>query len=59
MSTYGIAGAQTKVHNNSWNKCGLALTMPNFVALGQEVCDISAVENFCSQESGTEFIKIA
>ena len=33
-------------------KCRLArpITLPNFVALRQKVCDISAVEKFCSAE---------
>ena len=45
---------------NSGNKCLLArpLMLPNFVTLQQEVCEISAAENFCSRKSGPKFAKI-
>jgi len=31
--------------------------LPNFVALRQELCKISAVENLCSRKSGPKFTK--
>jgi len=45
---------------NSWNKSPLArhLTLPNFVALRQEVCEIYH-ENLYSRKSGPTFTKIA
>jgi len=48
MSPRGIAGPSDKSSPDSVNKCRLAraATLPNFVALRQEVCEISAVENF-------------
>jgi len=45
---------------NSGKMCPLArpLTLPNFVALRQKLCEISAVENLCSRKSGPNFTKI-
>jgi len=58
MPPHGITGPPDQSSLNSGNKCRLAkpLTLPNFVELRQKVCEISAVENFCSPEM---FIKIA
>ena len=58
MSPHGIAGPPDKSSSNSknWKKCWLArpLMVPNFVALRQEVCEISNVKNFCSPEKWTK-----
>jgi len=57
ISPHGIAAAVDPSSPNSGTKCQLArpLTMPNFVALRQEVCEISAVENFCFPKKWTKF----
>jgi len=34
------------------------LTLPNFVALRQQVCEVSAVENLSCWKSGSNFIKM-
>jgi len=43
------------------NRCPLTspLTFPNVVALQRKVCDISAVEKFCSQKKWPKFTKMA
>ena len=50
-----IAGPMDRSSTNSGNKCRLArpLTLPNFVALQQEICEISAVKNLCSRKSSS------
>ena len=59
MLPYKIAGPHQSLRNLG-KKCPLArsLTMHNFVAIRQEVSDISTVENFCSRKSGPKFTKI-
>jgi len=45
---------------NLGNKCPLASpqTLSNFVALGQELCEISAGQNLCFPKSGSKFTKM-
>jgi len=35
------------------------MTLPNFIMLRQEVCELSAVGTFCSWKSGPKFTKIS
>jgi len=55
---FGIPGSKSP---DLENKCPLArsLTLPNLVAVRQEVCDICAVENLSSRKSGPKFTNIA
>jgi len=50
MSPHGIARSQNQSSSNSGKKCPLARppTVQNFVAIRQEVSEISAIENLCS-----------
>ena len=50
MSPHGIAGPQNQSSPNSGKKCPLAraLTMQTFVAIRQEVFEISAIKKLCS-----------
>jgi len=64
MSPHRIAGPLDRSSINSgnktvdWPEVSDPLTLPNLVAIQQEVYEISAVENLCSQKSGPKFIKI-
>jgi len=53
-------GTPDQSSRNSGSKQRLArpLMLPNFVILRKQVCEISAVENLCSQKSGPKFTKI-
>jgi len=50
MSPHGFTGSPYQSSHKSENKFRLArpLTLPNFVALRQEVCKISAVVKICA-----------
>jgi len=50
ISPHGITRPQNQSSPNSGKKCLLArsLTVQNFVAIGQEMSEISAIKNFCS-----------
>ena len=52
MSPHGIAGPQNQSSPNSGKKCPSArpLIVQNFVAIRQEVSEISAIENLCSPQ---------
>jgi len=56
MSPHRITVSQGQSSPNSGTKCRLTrpLTLPNFVRLRREVCEISAVENLLSPETWTE-----
>jgi len=60
MSPHGMAGPLDRSSPNSGYKCPLArpLTLPNFVTLRQNVCEISAAENFRFRISAPKFSKI-
>ena len=61
MSPHRIAGPLDRSSINSgnktvdWPEVSDPLTLPNLVAIQQEVYEISAVENLCSRKSGPKF----
>jgi len=57
MSPHCITGLSYQSSRNSGNKFRLAspLTPPNLVALEQQVCEISVVEQFCSRKCRPKF----
>jgi len=49
---------QSSTHSGNKYPLLKPITMPNFIALRQELCKISAVNNLGSRKSGPKFVKI-
>jgi len=56
MPPHGITGPQNQCSPNAGKKCALAghLTMQNFVAIRQEMSEISVIGNLCCQKKCTK-----